>query len=452
MAWVDVYADGLDLGSVQGDGATVYFSTGETRSCHAGYIRCARVQGVTCVLGQGSDTYTVPVVTSTGHETALPGPANGVQPCAINPAEHGFTAYYICHNATDIAVVSLGLDLTILSTVYQPMPPNIAGTSQGILYVELDGTVHYTDLERTRQVGGYTFGLPMVSGRWTIGQNYAGYQILAFNSLTGVVSQVTPNADNPLPPRIAMATDGQALAGLSSNPSQIVPSYAFVTPFTPIIVPVFVSTDQQIGVGIFDEPQGPNLIGGGDEADAETKGVLYTIGRDSLSVAAATAALLKIPLEAYWDSASAYPASAVPHVPGVTVRPLVQCYPLHDETTASFRTRIRSSIQGLVHAGYPVDLLPATYCQIQGNGTFNLGEQQVLDALQVTWETAIEFHAGALWCFTWDRGHGQDGLVRWPSLMEAVMRMRAASGNWRHFPTIPQPPTPFLVKARPLYA
>jgi hypothetical protein len=219
--------------------------------------------------------------------------------------------------------------------------------------------------------------------------------------------------------------------------------------------PVFTKTARAIGVGIFDEPAGPAFADPAAPAPTD-KAVFCTVGADDLSDVAALASARRLPVSAYLD-ASTYPVERVPQLPGLSVRPLVQCYPRAGESRQTCRARIFGTVTGLRAAGFEVDLCVAAYCQYRGGDpasldSFALTEQQVLDNLEDVWTIAVgDTGIGAVWCFVWDRVKhpGVDGLARWPNIMAAVMAMRAASADWRAFPAVPVVEPPVVVTPEP---
>jgi hypothetical protein len=208
-------------------------------------------------------------------------------------------------------------------------------------------------------------------------------------------------------------------------------------PWPEIEMPEFRPAGRAIGVGAFFDSEGPTICTPGSRfpfrSRAETPAVFATLGVDDVSPAVAMAKQTGLPLGCYCDG-HGYDLAAVPHDAGA--RAWIYAYPGRRLEWADSLRKLRADIALVTAADLPFDLVCAAYCQAKGTFTYDLLEQQVIDALACCWNLAIDEGAGAVWLFARRRGDPLiDGFDFWPGLAEAVRRMRAASEDWLAFPT-----------------
>lgn len=205
----------------------------------------------------------------------------------------------------------------------------------------------------------------------------------------------------------------------------------------PVVIPSFPPTDQAIGIGIFDDPVGPRIIDVSEAVTPNVRAVFWQIGTNGQSQSKALAKSLNVGALAYKDGYGLTPTQ----VPS-GFRALVFAYPKPDRDVPYSLGRVDETLEILTRAGISCDLAVATYCQWNGE-TYDLSEQKVLDMLAGVWRLGVFYKVGAFWCYTRRKPIAGpvilDGLEKWPNLQTAVNRMKAASGDWQHFPPYHQP-------------
>jgi hypothetical protein len=199
-----------------------------------------------------------------------------------------------------------------------------------------------------------------------------------------------------------------------------------------IRVPTFRPTDRKIGLGLFDEPlPAPQIAGDGDPVMAETRAQWRQVPFVPFPTV--------YPLMALKDGPTYKPAECP-----AGCLPFIESYPIpYQESPVQCAARIQGIVEAMIAAGHHELVLdPCVFLGWNGS-VYVRDEQIVIDTLWELWELTLKFpQIVAWWGFTYDRGHGIDGLIRWPNIQEAWRRLRAASADWRHFPTNPIPPDP----------
>lgn len=337
-----------------------------------------------------------------------------------------------------------------------PIPPAYIPTSQGF-YIDgaTDQIVWYDEQHRHPvTVGGQELGLASTDGRWTCGQAKDGtYDYLAWDSLTRRLYRAGGTANSAIAPSIATQRDGSAILS-RSVPIGWTPSNQF-TLYTPpaVIIPTFEPTAQKIGIGIFDDPAGPaRIIDISETVTPNVRAVFWEIGTNGRSQSLALARSLNVGALAYKDDHGLRPLQ----VP-TGYRALVFAYPDPNRDIAWSLGRLNDTLQALHAAQIPCDIDLGTYCMWDGT-VYDIPEQKALDWMGNVWRLVVHgvenlggpYPIGAIWCYTRRKPIAGpvvlDGLEHWPNLQTAVDRMKAASGDWQHFPPFGEAPPaePFL--------
>ena len=307
---------------------------------------------------------------------------------------------------------------------------------------------------QTRDIGGVLCTRCVRIAHWEVGMDGESVEnrYLAFDHRTGTI-WIVPNSETQIGPGLAVHGDGSCTVAVSL-PAGFVHSSTFLPHQPPsATIPVFEETDEAIGIGVFQEPSAPGLAilldGGSDQIDPrypvtpETRAV-FCGPSQSVEYSRALAASVKVPALYYLDAYGLTPEQ-VPE----DFRPALYCYPYGDAPITDTLALAEADMAEMFEAGISFDLVVAGYLQFRGPGDYALTEAQVLDTLGALWPLAIKYEAGACWIFHYGRFYNEqlvDGVSYWPSVSEAVRRLRAASWYWRQFPTldetVPIPPEP----------
>src|SRR6185369_9250788 len=385
------------------------------------------------------------VVDSLGQRWDAGDVAFGTMCVGIEPLLDGWQVTFMLAPTGSIHRV-VHLTRALALAAYLERPGRTGGTSQGFLDV-FDGVPVFTDDHRTVVCGHLTIGLPTTRGFWTVGQDWFGDRIVAWNAQTQTAWEVS-RISTQTPSHLAIEDDGTAVVAIGGT-DVVVRQPAFV-PCAPwveaVTVPDFAPCPHEVGVGVFDESHAPELIGADEPRSSQSRGVFVTLGRDDLQKAAVRCRREALPMYAYRDTPD-YPVSAVPVLSGVTVLALVCGYPFGAEAPEETAARVSATVYGLRRAGHAVALCLPCDRGIKGDGTYTWSEQQICDVLGWLWPVTIHEGVTAVWGFAQRRGP-HDGLDAFPSLQECVDRMRAASPDWRLFPVAATPP-PTVVPPEP---
>ncbi len=249
-------------------------------------------------------------------------------------------------------------------------------------------------------------------------------------------------------PDLRVNSGGTVTVISSPNQGDTVPVQTYtVNPMTgpwvpltePVVIPTFPKTDQQIGIGLFDDLDGPRIQDFSEVVSPNTRAIFWQIGTPGQSKTKELARTLNVGAEAYKDG------YGVPTVPD-GFRALVFAYPTESLDVASSLGRVEMTLNSLTAAKVPCDLAVAMYCQYRQPGDYALPLQKVMDMLAGVWRLGIEYKVGALWGFTKRRmsgGQVVDGVLYWPELETCYERLQMASGDWQHFPPYAAPPETF---------
>ncbi len=296
---------------------------------------------------------------------------------------------------------------------------------------------------KPREVDNYVLPIWVETPHWIYGVNSPSDRSIAKRKLTGQWFLITNNTSPVQPPCVAEQTDGTLLLGWNGDQESFPWSGSGWPILTepPVVIPTFKKTALKIGVGIFDDPNGDaNIIAVGEPVKPNSKAVLWGVGTPGQSDARALAKTINVGVEAYTD-VYAFPPSKLPK----GFRPLVYAYAKSTLSVEESTDLVRTCLYDFQQAGIQADLAVSTYCQWNGT-SYALSEQKVLDMLKSAWELAIEFEVGAIWCYTLRKPISGpvilDGILKFPDTIGvAVERMRAASGDWMHFPPYAPPPS-----------
>ena len=309
------------------------------------------------------------------------------------------------------------------------VPDSIPGTSQGWTQF-VNGVPSWTDLARFVVLGSVRFEQPSRAGRWTVGLSNRDYGVDAYDHESGLVCRVW-DGQTPIPPGVASLPDGSALVAISADVPAFIASRDFRANWTPTVS--FAQTDQKIGVGLFDD-----LWAVGWMPNDNALAIVCTVDKDTPQRIAESAAVAKAqrkPWMCYWDKPTIYAPDDVPVVPGVETIPLVQCYRVAGESLTNAAARWWATIATLKTQYPKVALCLQGYLGSRGvTNTFTPDE--VLAGQVAAWDLAIEFQCCAVVVFAWDRA---DGMKNSPALQDVYQRLKAASGDANHFPTVTKP-------------
>ncbi len=241
-----------------------------------------------------------------------------------------------------------------------------------------------------------------------------------------------------------MGLDGRVRVAISGANCRVVSESQFTPlPVPPIVIPTFPATTQKIGIGLFDDLTGPRIQDYSEVVSPSTRAIFWKVGTTGEAKSKALAKSMNVGAEAYKDGYGLAP-SQVP----AGFRALVFAYPSKDRTVEASLGLVDAALKGLTTAGVPCDLAMAMYCQYRQPGDYALPLQKVLDMLAGVWRLGLAYRVGACWGFTKRRmSNGQvvDGVDYWPELQTCYGRLKAASGDWQHFPpyAVTPPVTPF---------
>jgi hypothetical protein len=210
-----------------------------------------------------------------------------------------------------------------------------------------------------------------------------------------------------------------------------------------VTVPTYPKTDQPIGIGIIDEPDGPVLEAPGWPVTGRGVGVWFTCGtrltETESQAAFRMARELNLPCYAYVDDLRHLDdPDLIPKAPAdITYRVMLNTYPIAGESRSAFTRRIVAGFANIESRGFAAHQIDPMLCGFLGKGNAGVRtEQEVLDSHEVMWDLMRSWGLQAAWIFNWARGWN-DGLARVPTLMESAKRLRAASADWTCFPGVP---------------
>lgn len=252
-------------------------------------------------------------------------------------------------------------------------------------------------------------------------------------------------------PHTARLINGELVAAINGAEGGFVGESDFrrvgdATPGPPVTVPTFMHSPHAIGVGMFDDMDGPRLMDATEVPAANVRAVFHHVGRGSVQASMAVAKSLGWPCEFWWDDHQHDP-SDVPQ----GGRGLVFGYATDDQSVAETVDLFTSRATGLKNAGIPIDVGILLARKWRPSG-YALGEQHVLECAAAIWTAAVELGCGAAWIFSKHRGD-VDGVDAFPSFQKAVSRMKGASPDWRTFPKYRvSAPTPEPPKEQPMTA
>ncbi len=196
------------------------------------------------------------------------------------------------------------------------------------------------------------------------------------------------------------------------------------------------------GVGAFFAPDGePNLAGfngATGELDArmpltaETRAIFCAPHNDPAFIAD-VARREGLPWLYYIDRHGLTPEMVPPGA-----RAAVYAYPTIDFSAAWTAAIVRAELEALTAAGIGCDVVLSLYRSQQGD-RFRWTEAHVLEVAEAIWPLVVQ-HAGAVWCFAKRRPN--DGIDHVPAFADAFEQLKAASGDWRAFPTVAAAPQP----------
>jgi hypothetical protein len=337
--------------------------------------------------------------------------------------------------------------------VSEPLPTPVP-TSQG--WLDVHDTLHWIDLERDNPALGLR--LASASGGVIIGQdissradrlvgvNAAGDRFLVYDGL-GFEPRIASDPDRTK--WVAVFRQENSRFGIVTLP-----------PFPPVteaavVVPSFAKAEHRMAVLVDSEHGGPECADATWPVGPLTVGILHTNDRGDLVKHAQMAREHGLPLYAYQDDSGYYSPNDVPVLGGIAVIPTLQCYPLPGEQAGRYEARIERSLSDLTRAFGTVAVYEADYCQIRGDGTYALTEQEVLDSKAINWRLFLKYRVRVIWGFIHSRASGKDGVVAWAGIRESVARQRSAVKDWRDTPTVaelrPVPiPTPEPEPVKPV--
>jgi hypothetical protein len=299
-------------------------------------------------------------------------------------------------------------------------------TSQGFAGYDDDWTAVWMDSVMSVTLGGITFARAWRHGDWTVGGDVHADRLLAYHHPTST-PYIVANVKTSIGPRVRTMADGSAVVAISL-PGLWVPSsqFAAYTP-PPVAIPSFAAQSASVlvigatgpdTIAVFDRPDDPR--------DSTTRGIFATEGHDDLTLAAAQAAALDVPLYVYRDQATY--GGDVYQQPGVTVIPTLRCYP---ETVAGRlvdpKTRIADVVaqaMTLHAAGHTLAVVLPCYRQTHGDGSYSWPLAHVL-ALIGGAVAALSGLARVYIGFEQSRGT-DDGIAHIGEIAETVDRLRVA--------------------------
>lgn len=162
------------------------------------------------------------------------GVTNGNQSVGIMAMPYGILAVYVIPGAKYIKW-AFDWDLQTISTVTLDQPQILwPGTSQGFLRLDQNGDPVWTDLNRTKQVNGVLFVLPMAVGALTVGQRGVDPPQVVLGDTSGGLNTVWSGSTD-FPPQLTLGI-GKSMVGIAAgnNPVFVTSPYgAYVPPPAP---------------------------------------------------------------------------------------------------------------------------------------------------------------------------------------------------------------------------
>jgi hypothetical protein len=188
------------------------------------FLQIAAGAGGAIIAGTTHDKPQHLIVAAVGGGQIDLGPTYGTQQVQLKFDDaRGVFALMAIINATTYGWWDLDLSLQVVNTGTGPLPPNIHGTSHGLLGITEQGEPVFTDLNRIiTPLPGVKMSLPTYSGwwqqGWLIGQVESGY--LVMSPLTEGPVLLTPYfrgkpANSPVPGQVAIAADGSPVVALT---------------------------------------------------------------------------------------------------------------------------------------------------------------------------------------------------------------------------------------------
>lgn len=320
----------------------------------------------------------------------------------------------------------------------------VGATSQGWLdFRDIDAPIE-TDAERSRAYGDgpnrHLITLWSQDGPWVIGQsNRPGDGIDAYHLPSQTWYRVSPSPSQAQP-RIAVLPDGRAMAAVSFDSAEFIPSERFTTtwPEPKATVPDFAICEHVMAMAFADDPEEPEWAS------------FCTMNRDDWRTPIDEARHLHRPVIGYWDGYTfnfEQFAEFREAASGVRCIPVAMCYPHIGESPADFRRRVEPTIARLAR-DYPDDagVYGAAYRQWNGT-TYPLALQQVLDCAWELYDLCTKYRVRVLLWFAWRRPWQKDqvvvdGVLKFAEFQEMARRLKAAVPTRFMFPKQPDKPKP----------
>ena len=430
------------------------------RSAHDGVVGA--------VVSQGGTTGQCNVVLTNGQAFVASATTNGVQPGGIVAlgSGQGFQIVCVCDAGRTLSVnlvpASAGNDWYGLTVgLYQPLPADVFGTSQGLLNVTA-GPIYGVPVFTQRflppaapvVIDGVTFALPMTTPNgWTIGQDQHSLQTVVAKP-DGTVWALGAWS-TPLPPQVASASATSARFALSGNAAPLLTD-ADLTPYVPPSPPPpsFGPFLFPLSIAPFKDVTTPTAADSEIVVDQtpQTTTRPCWVATDSVAVARGpivgyfTSDWTYVPpatVRVAWCQDNAAPVVLPPHA-----RPWdsmwLECYLVTGDTPASAVARWTATLDALL-AAWPGDVGIVAMFYLQGGAppwTWTVAQvEAVMPALTPLANRSP--HVKVIAPFAHDRVNGMTGV---PPLLIDCATLVTASGTARPtFTPIPIPEVPMLI-------
>lgn len=393
--WADVCARDGVLSTLSGDLLSVSLNGGASLPFASSMPRVGSNRFGVVAIGQGrNDGDGAIMINDLGRTLKLNVIASGMQCVGVVGIGDTFRVAAVVDNGAMLYTATVTYDFgSVLDELFEPC----ALTSQGFL--DFDGTsVVWTDTHRSKQLGAYTFVLPMRRGDFEVGQDAQDgiNRIIGYDHATGKVYEVWRGYSN-MPPRIALVSARVPVVAITANVSVFVPFGDWVElPSVPTAPPppvfedeptypigTFARANHRINIHIFGASTKPynrrtfpflTLDSAVDDAVVVAREVELARSTDQ-------------PLFEYEDVSgdvfSLDDVKQIPHEPGkkaVLVIPMVKGYP--DVTRKVFE----DTVDAMCARYARVSVVFALYRQMKGEGPFmNWTMRDVVETLRVRW-------------------------------------------------------------------